>query len=111
MVPKPARGTKPRRRKIQVNVGQALPLSPDHLAAVFEHMELSPQQAKVVELMLLDYSNKQIAREMGIAEPTIKGYQQRIKFYTGACGRMQLAMHVLAVSHEVKWRPKRRPKG
>lgn len=84
-----------------------LPLEPDHWAAIVKRIGLSTQQAKVLELTLRGHSLKQIAKIMGIAEPTIRTYQDRIAMRTGTSGRMQLAMHVLAVSHQVNG--KRRP--
>ena len=48
-----------------------------------------------------DQSDKQIARIMGLAIPTIRTYLQRIGVRMGTCGRMQLAMRVLEVSHQV----------
>lgn len=78
-----------------------LPLDPEHWEAIFRALDLSAQQSTVVELVLRDQSVKQIARIMEITEPTVKTYLARIATRTGARGRMQLAMHVLAVSHQV----------
>ena len=86
-----------------------LPLEPEHWAAIVDRMGLSAQQAKVLELTLRGHSTKQTARIMEIAEPTIRTYLERISTRTKTTGRMQLAMHVLAVSHEVNG--KRRPSG
>jgi DNA-binding CsgD family transcriptional regulator len=79
-----------------------LPLTADHWEAICEAMQLSPQQARVVELVLRSAPQKQIAAVMGISEPTLKTYLDRIASRTGTRGRMQLAMHVLGVSHEVR---------
>ena len=78
-----------------------LPLAPDHWAAIVLQMGLSPRQALIVEWVLRDQSNKQIARIMNLGEPTIKTYLGRIGIRTGTEGRMQLAMHVLVLSHQV----------
>jgi DNA-binding CsgD family transcriptional regulator len=85
----------------RINPVPPLPVDADHWAAIVKRIGLSAQQAKVLELTLRGQSVKQIARIMGIAEPTIKTYQERIATRTGTSGRMQLAMHVLAVSHQV----------
>ena len=65
-------------------------------------MRLSSQQAKVVELVLRSASRKQIATILGITEPTLKTYLDRIAARTGTRGPMQLAMRVLAISHQVR---------
>jgi DNA-binding NarL/FixJ family response regulator len=65
-------------------------------------MQLSPQQAKLVELLLRGMCDKQIAVAMDISEPTIRTYLDRIWSRTRTRGRMELAMRVLAVSHEVE---------
>jgi DNA-binding NarL/FixJ family response regulator len=78
-----------------------LPLEPPHWQAVVRAMRLSPRQSKVVELLLRGMCDKQIAVTMGISEPTIRTYLDRIWARTRSHGRMELAMRVLAVSHEV----------
>jgi len=88
-----------------------LPLDADHWQAIFKAMRLSPQHITVVDLVLRGCETKQIAARMGIGEPTIKTYLQRIFARTGTRGRMQLAMHVLAVSHQVNGNGTCRPNG
>jgi DNA-binding CsgD family transcriptional regulator len=78
-----------------------LPLADDHWRAVTETLGLSGQLAETAKLMLRDASNEQIATVLGISTGTVDQYQKRITARTGARGRMQLAMRVLAVSHEV----------
>ena len=87
-----------------------LPLDDDHWLAIVRAMRLSPQQAKIVELVLRGLCDKQIAAAMGISEPTIRTYLQRISARTHTRGRMELAMRVLAVSHEVDRGPRCRQK-
>lgn len=78
-----------------------LPLKASHWQAVCKALELSRQQCRIVELLLRSASHKQIATVVGITEPTLKTYLERIAARTGTRGSMQLAMRVLAVSHEV----------
>jgi DNA-binding NarL/FixJ family response regulator len=87
-----------------------LPLDDDHWRAIVQAMQLSPQQARIVELVLRGMCDKQIAVAMGIGEPTIRTYLQRISERTQTRGRMELAMRVLAVSHQVNREPKRHQK-
>jgi DNA-binding CsgD family transcriptional regulator len=82
-------------------VSPRLPLAADHWAAVILEIGLSPRQVRIVELVLCDHSNKEIGRILRIGEPTVKTYLDRIAARTGTRGRMQLAMHVLAVSHRI----------
>ena len=79
-----------------------LPLHAEHWQATIAAMGLSDQQAKVVELVLRDLGDKEIAVVMGLGEGTVKDYLKRIYRRTGMRGRMQLAMHVLALSHQVR---------
>jgi DNA-binding NarL/FixJ family response regulator len=88
-----------------------LPLGSDHWRAIFEHLRLSPMQVEVTTLLLRGAARKQIADALDIAEPTIKTYLDRIYARTGTTDPMQLAMRVLAVSHEVKPDVECRPKG
>jgi DNA-binding CsgD family transcriptional regulator len=78
-----------------------LPLDAVHWQKIVRKLGLSNRQAGVVELMLRDLSDKQIALVQGISESTVTTHQERIRYRTGTRGRMQLAMHVLAVSREV----------
>ncbi|MGA2254568.1 MAG: helix-turn-helix transcriptional regulator [Thermoguttaceae bacterium] len=78
-----------------------LPLEDGHWQAVVRAMRLSPQQAKIAELVLRGMCDKQIAAAMGIKEPTIRTYLSRIFARTRTGGRMELAMRVLEVSHKV----------
>lgn len=87
-----------------------LPVDADHWHLIVEAMDLSPQQTRVVELVLRGACRKQIATALNISEPTIKTYLDRIFARTGTRDCMQLAMHVLAVSHDVASAPRRRPK-
>lgn len=78
-----------------------LPLTPLHWQAVVQAMHLSPQQARIVALVVRGLCDKQIASVLGISEPTVRTYLQRIAARTHTHGRMELALRVLAVSHEV----------
>jgi len=78
-----------------------LPLDDGHWRAIVDAMQLSAQQARIVELVLRGLCDKQIAAAMGISEPTIRTYLLRISAKTRTHGRMELAMHVMAISHQV----------
>lgn len=78
-----------------------LPLSESHWKAIVSAIGLSPQQAKITELLIRGMCDKEIAASMSISEPTLRTYLSRISARTRTRGRMELAMRVLAVSHEV----------
>jgi len=78
------------------------PLKEAHWRKVVETMGLSSQQARITELMLRDLSDKQIALVLRISESTVETHKIRIRYRTGARGRMQLAMQVLSISHQVR---------
>jgi DNA-binding NarL/FixJ family response regulator len=79
----------------------AVPLSTAQWQAICKALELSPQQCKVVELLLRGANQRQIASALNISEPTLKTYLQRIFARTSTRNRMHLAMRVLALSHQV----------
>ena len=78
-----------------------LPLDDRHWQAIFTSLRLSPQQARIVELILRSAGTRQIAAALSISEPTVKTYLQRVFARLGVRDRVGLAMRVLAVSHEV----------
>ncbi len=88
-----------------------LPLNDRHWRAIFKTLQLSPQQARIVELILKSAGNRQIANALGISEPTVKTYLQRVFARAGVRDRMELAMRVLAISHEVSDNPACRQNG
>lgn len=79
-----------------------LPINRELWRSVVEAVGLPPQQARIVELVLRGMCDKQIAATLGIAEPTLRTYLSRIFARTGTRGRMELALHVLGVSHAIR---------
>jgi DNA-binding CsgD family transcriptional regulator len=78
-----------------------LPFSDDHWQAIIQMIGFSQKQAAITELMLGDLSDSEIALALGISKSTVQTYQARIAHRTGTRGRMQLAMHILAVALQV----------
>ena len=69
--------------------------------AIFNALALSPQRAKIVELLLRSAIDRQIALALGLAAPTVRTYLQRVFLRMDVRDRMELAMRVLDVSHQV----------
>lgn len=75
-----------------------LPLTPDHWQAIVQTIGLSPRQAHIIELMLRDLTDQQIALVLGISESTIETHKLRIRNRTGSSSRVRLAMLVLEIA-------------
>lgn len=66
--------------------------------AVSAELGLSPQLERVVELLLIGKRDKQIARELRIAVPTVRTYLSRIFLQVGAADRVEVVLRVVAVA-------------
>lgn len=75
-----------------------LPLTSAQWQAVIDKLELPPQQARVVELVLRGLSDKQIKAVMGISGGTIRTYLTRIFQRTDTSNRVELAVLVLQIA-------------
>ncbi len=71
---------------------------------VAKELQLSPQQQRIVELILSGRKDKEIAREMGLRIPTVRTYLQRIFLREGVRDRMELVLRVCALSHGIDHR-------
>ena len=63
---------------------------------------LSPQQARVVALILAGKQDKQIARDMGVGVPTVRTYLTRIFQRTGTSDRVELVVRVFACAAKLR---------
>jgi DNA-binding CsgD family transcriptional regulator len=57
---------------------------------------LSPQQTRIVELILLNKCDKQIAQAMGLKVPTVRTYLQRVFLRMGVNDRLSLVLKLFA---------------
>lgn len=62
-------------------------------------MELSPQQSKIVELILRGRKDKEIATALGLQVPTVRTYLGRIFARTGVGSRVELVLRVVAMAY------------
>jgi DNA-binding NarL/FixJ family response regulator len=60
---------------------------------------LTAREKQVLDLILLARSNREIARELGIEERTVKAHVGRLMRKTGAENRIDLSMRVLSGGH------------
>ena len=79
-----------------------LPIDADLWQAVASFLKLSPQHARLVELILRGLNDKEMADAMGIHKSTLRTYFDRIAVRTGARGRTAILRKVLSVSHQVE---------
>ena len=72
-----------------------LPLPAEKWDRIAERLYLSPQQKRIVELILLAKCDKQIAAAMEIGKPTVRDYLSRIFIRTGVSSRQELVLLIL----------------
>jgi DNA-binding NarL/FixJ family response regulator len=60
---------------------------------------LTSRERQVLDLILMARSNREIARQLGIEERTVKAHVGRLMRKTGSDNRIELTMHALSGSH------------
>lgn len=90
--------------KVRPGTAQAsarpLPIDEAAWRRAVEALGLSPQQARIVELLLRGMRDKQIAAELHLSVPTIRTYLARVFQRANVCDRVELILRVVAVSRE-----------
>jgi DNA-binding CsgD family transcriptional regulator len=66
--------------------------------AVARDLGLSPQQKRIVELILRERSDTEIAAALGIGEPTVRTYLTRLYGRFGVRGRLGLVLRVFTAT-------------
>ncbi len=66
--------------------------------AVVRELELAPQQERIVRLIMQSKGDKQIARELGLAFPTVRTYLNRVFDRAGVEDRMQLVHRIYSIA-------------
>jgi DNA-binding NarL/FixJ family response regulator len=95
----------------QIDLLPPLPLQEQYWQAIFKALGLSPRQTEITRLMLRSASNQQIAHILDVSEGTVKTQVQRIFNRLGVHDRMEFAMRVLALSHDLAGGLPRHPVG
>jgi DNA-binding NarL/FixJ family response regulator len=76
-----------------------LPLPADKFALIVIKLELSRQQARVVELILRNCCDKEIAAEMQLKVSTVRTYLGRLFTRLGVENRLALVLKIFAAVH------------
>jgi len=79
-----------------------LPLPVEKLNRVVETLRLSPQQKRIVELILRNRCDKQIAADMQLGHSTLRTYISRIFARTGVSDRVELVLLIFSMSHDIR---------
>lgn len=68
--------------------------------AIAKELQLSPQQTRIVGLILRGYQDKEIADELALSVPTIRTYLKRTFDRADVADRMGLVLLVFAKAQE-----------
>ena len=79
-------------------------LDPQAWSRVVTTLALSPQQARLVDLLLRGHRDKDIAACMEVGVPTVRTYFDRIFRRVGVTDRVQLVVRVFQVAMEIRCR-------
>jgi len=77
------------------------PLTQHGWQALVDRLQLPPQQARIVELVLQNYGDKQIAAQLGLKVPTVRTYLRRTFDRLQVNGRLELVLKLFAASNEI----------
>jgi DNA-binding NarL/FixJ family response regulator len=69
--------------------------------SIADKLKLPPQQQHIVELILCNYCDKQIAADMKLKVPTIREYVRRIHSRLGVHDRQELILRIFAMSQGI----------
>jgi DNA-binding NarL/FixJ family response regulator len=77
-----------------------LPLTAVQWTAIAQALALSPQQTRIVELILRGMKDKDIADELRLTVPTVRTYLSRIFSKLEVDDRVGLILHVFSLAQE-----------
>lgn len=75
-----------------------LPLDQVTWQTISKKLDLSPQQTRIVELLLCGYQDKEIAAELRLTVSTVRTYLKRIFDRVEVRDRMALVLHIFALA-------------
>ncbi len=62
------------------------------------HPQLTPREEQVLKLILMAHSTREIARQLGIEQRTVKAYIARLMRKTGSDNRVKLSVSAVSQS-------------
>jgi len=68
---------------------------------IADKLALSPQQMRIVELILRGQQDKQIATELSLSASTVRTHLTRIFDRTGAADRVGVVLRIFAMAQEL----------
>jgi DNA-binding NarL/FixJ family response regulator len=82
----------------KISDARAFPMNKATWRAVQTKLALSPQQTRIVELILQGRQDKHIAEALNLTVPTVRTYLTRIFVRTDTPDRLALVLHVFALA-------------
>jgi DNA-binding NarL/FixJ family response regulator len=82
-----------------------LPLPIEKWNQLVATLKLPPQQIRIVELILRNYCDKQIAAALGLKVPTVRTYLHRIFERLRVSDRLELVLRLFELSHHTDHLP------
>lgn len=79
----------------------SLPMSQQTWRAIAKALALSPQQTRIVELILRGRQDKEIATELCLQVSTVRTYNRRIFFRLDVGNRLSLVLRIFAMAQEL----------
>lgn len=89
----------------------SLPIDDELWRQVIREMKLSPQQARIIELLLRKMKYKDIAQRTDLSVHTVRTYLQRVFLKHRVADRDELLIHIMTVTHRLMKRDPRPHKG
>lgn len=80
----------------------ALPMDAGLWTAVAGQLKLGPQQARIAEMVLRGLADKEMAAELGISKPTLRGYVARLHRRVEVADRLRLVVRLFQVAMELQ---------
>lgn len=79
----------------------SLPMSQPTWRAITKALALSPQQTRIVELILRGRQDTEIASELNLKVSTVRTYNRRIFFRLDVGNRLSLVLRIFAMAQEL----------
>lgn len=88
-------------QRAQLPGSPGAPIDAATWSEVVAALQFSPQQARIVELILCGACDKQIAQCLSLSVDTVRTYLKRIDVRLGVSGRVELVVRVFTTALEI----------